>query len=56
MIQTQEYCEKPHFGPDSGSFGPNLGCPIFFFFFSNIWLHQSLDIMVRYHHVKYQKN
>ena len=27
----------------------------FFFFFSKIWLHQSLDIMVSYHHVQYQK-
>ena len=36
------------------SFGPNLGCQ-FFFFFSKIWLHQSLDIMVSYHHVQYQK-
>ena len=25
------------------------------FFFSNIWLHQSLDNMVSYHHVQYQK-
>ena len=24
-------------------------------FFSKIWLHQSLDIMVSYHHVQYQK-
>ena len=26
-----------------------------FFFFSKIWLRQSLDIMVSYHHVQYQK-
>ena len=26
------------------------------FFFSKIWLGQSLDIMVSYHHVQYQKN
>ena len=25
------------------------------FFFSKIWLRQSLDIMVSYHHVLYQK-
>ena len=25
------------------------------FFLSKIWLHQSLDIMVSYHHVQYQK-
>ena len=27
----------------------------FFFFSSKIWLRQSLDIMVSYHHVQYQK-
>ena len=27
----------------------------FFFFFSKIWLRQSLDIMVSYYHVQYQK-
>ena len=27
----------------------------FFFFFSKIWLRQSLDVIVRYHHVQYQK-
>ena len=27
----------------------------FFFFFSKIFLRQSLDIMVSYHHVQYQK-
>ena len=27
----------------------------FFFFFSKIWLRQSLDIMASYHHVQYQK-
>ena len=26
-----------------------------FFFFSKIWICQSLDIMVSYHHVQYQK-
>ena len=26
-----------------------------FFFFSKIWLRQSLDIMVNYHHLQYQK-
>ena len=31
---------------------PKVGLP---FFFSKIWLHQSLDIMVSYHHVQYQK-
>ena len=27
----------------------------FFFFSQKIWLHQSLDVMVSYHHVQYQK-
>ena len=27
----------------------------FFFFFSKIWLRQSLDIMVSYHDLQYQK-
>lgn len=27
----------------------------FFFFFSKVWLHQSLDTMIGYRHVKYQK-
>ena len=52
MIQTPENGEKPHFGPDLGLLAPNLGHENFF---SKIWLHQSLDIMVRYHHVQYQK-
>ena len=51
-VQTQENGEKPHFVPDLGSLGPNSGCQNSF---SNIWLRQSLDIMVSYHHVQYQK-
>ena len=49
--------EKPHFGFDLPTFGPNSGRQIFFFFFfsSKIWLRQSLDIMVSYHHVQYKK-
>ena len=57
MKQTWENCKKPSFKPDFGPFGPNLG-PNFiylFFFFSKIWLRQSLDIIVSYHHVQYQK-
>ena len=27
-----------------------------FYFFSKLWLRQSLDIMVSYHHVQYQEN
>ena len=46
--------EKPHFGPNLGMLGPNLGWQ-FFFFFQKIWLHQSLDIMISYHHVQYQE-
>ena len=51
-VQTQENGEKPHFVPDLGSLGPNSGCQNSF---SNIWPRQSLDIMVSYHHVQYQK-
>ena len=45
MTQTQENDKKPDFGPD---LAVN-------FFFSKTWLYQSLDIMVRYRHVQYQK-
>ena len=31
---------------------PNSGRQMIF---SKIWLHQSLDIMVSYHHIQYQK-
>ena len=44
--------KKPSFGPDFGPFGPNLCSQIFF---SKIRLPQSLDIMVSYRHVQYQK-
>ena len=30
MIQTQEKCKKPHFGPELGSLGPNSGRQNFF--------------------------
>ena len=52
MNQTWENGKKPIFGPDLSPFGTNSGCQ---FFFSKIWLRQSLDIMVSYHHVLYQK-
>ena len=52
MIQTQEIGKKPHFGPDLGPLGPNSGRQ---FFFSKIWLRQSLDTIVSYHHAKYPK-
>ena len=54
MNQTWENGKKPSVGSGFGPFGPNLGYQ-FFFFFSKIWLRQSLDIMVSYHHVQYQK-
>ena len=52
MIQGQENGKKPHFGSDLGLLAPNSVCQ---FLFSKIWLCQSLDIMVSYHHVQYQK-
>ena len=52
ITQTQEKGEKPCFTPDLGMLGPNSGRQ---FFFWKIWFRQSLDIMVSYHHVKYQK-
>ena len=50
MIQTQLNGEKPNFGPDLGSLGPNSGG----LFFTNLASH-LIDIMVSYHHVQYQK-
>ena len=43
--------KKPSFRSDFGPFDPNLGHQ----FFSNTQLHQSLDSIVSYHHVQYQK-
>ena len=51
MIQTQENCDKPHFEPHLSPLDLDSGLH----FVSKIWLRQSLDIMVRYHHVRYQK-
>ena len=34
--------------------GPKFGPPAKFVF-TKIWLHQSVDIMISYHHVQYQK-
>ena len=48
MIQTQNG-KKLHFGHNLSPLGPNCAT---IFFFSKIWFHQSLDIMVSYHHVK----
>ena len=47
--------KKLNFGIYFGPLGPDSGSQIFFFFFSKIWLRKSLDIMVSYHHVEYQK-
>ena len=44
--------KKPSFGSDFDPFDP-YSCRQFFF--KKIWLLQSLDIMVSYHHVQYQK-
>ena len=52
IIQTQKNDKKLHFGPDLGPLDPNSGNQIFF---TNIWVRQSLDIMVSYHHVQYQR-
>ena len=51
MIQTQQNGEKLYFGLYLGPLSRNSG----YQFFSKIGLRQSLDIMVNYHHVKYQK-
>ena len=51
MVQTQENGKKTHFGSNLGPLAPNLDRN----FFSKIWLRQSLDIMVSYHHVQCQK-
>ena len=51
-MQTGKNGENSNFGPDFGSFDTNLGhqtiCP-------KICLRQSLDIIVSYHYVQYQK-
>ena len=52
IIQTQEDGEKLYFGPVGRKFGAAIFF-VFCFFFKN--LASSLDIMVGYHHVKYQK-
>ena len=47
--------QKHHFGPDLCPLDPNSGSQFFFFLKKKILLHQSLDIMVSYQHVQYQK-
>ena len=51
MVKGEKW--RTSFGPDFGPFGSNSGRQ--FFFFSKIWLRQSLDIMASYRHVQYQK-
>ena len=50
---TWENSKKPSFESYVGPFVPNLGRQKFFF--PKIWLFQSLDIMVSYHHVQRHK-
>ena len=52
MNQTWKNGKKTNFGPNFDPFSPNLSHQIFF---SKIWLHQSLDIIVSYQYVQYQK-
>ena len=52
IIQAQEKGKKSHFGPVLGLLSPNSDCQNFF---KKIWLCQSLDTMVSYHYVQYQK-
>ena len=54
MAKTQENGKKSHIGPDLGPLSSNSHCN-FFLFFSKIWLSHTLDIMVSYYNVKYQK-
>ena len=54
MNKTWENDKKASFGPDFGPFGPKSGRQ-FLNFFSKIWVCQSLDFMISYHHVQYQK-
>ena len=49
MIQTQENGERHHCVSD---LGPLAQIKATKFFYSKIWLCQSLDIMVSYHHVQ----
>ena len=44
--------KKTSFGPKFDPIWPEFGPPNFF---SKIWIRQSLDIMVSYHHVQYRK-
>ena len=52
LEKTWENGKKPSFEPD---FGPLAQIRAAKIFFQKIWLRQSLDIMVSYHHVQYKK-
>ena len=52
MIQTKENGEKPHLGPDFVLLDLNSDRENIF---SKMWLRQSLDIMVSYHHIISEK-
>ena len=49
MNQTWENDKKPSFGPDVAQI---WGAK---FFSPKIWLRQLVDVVISYHHVKYQK-
>ena len=51
MIQTKENDKKHHSEPDLTRC-VQIRAAIFF---SKIWLCQSVDIIVSYHHIQYQK-
>ena len=53
MNQAWENGKKISFGLDFGPYGTKSGLQIFFL---KIWLRQSLEILVNYHHVQYRKN
>ena len=50
--RAKEMAKKTNFGPNLVLLSPNSDRQ---FLFSKIWLRQSLDIMVSYHHVQCQK-
>ena len=53
MNQIWENGKKNSFGPNFDPFWPKFGPPNSFFI--KIWCGHSLDIIVSYHHVQYQK-
>ena len=55
MIQTQENGKKSFILGLILDHWAQIRAAKCFFFFFKIWLRKSLDIMVSYHHVEYQK-